>query len=513
MARYKPADYAQGQFIPIQFERQILPGSFEYALSYVVDNKLDFAALDERRSNDDAGAPAYNPRVMLKIVLYAYSRGIISSREIEAACLENVVMMALSANSRPHFTTIAQFVRELGEATRKLFVNVLLYCDELGLIGKEMFAIDGRKMSSNASKEWSGTREDFEKRKVKFGEAIKKLVRKHRDMDESGEDAPVPGMRQREKKAIETLEAKVAKIEGWLRENPEDKKGARGQAVKSSMTDIDSAKLVSSHGVMQGYNGVAAVDAKHQVIVGAEAFGKGNDAELLEPMVKQVKETFQELGEDDIYRKAKVVADSGFHSEDSVKMLFERNIDAYVPDRLFGKRDARFATAERHWDLKALPGRSRRKRKYFRTEDFTLNPGNGKLVCPAGKELHVKDRNFKTHNGYYGIAYMAKETDCRVCELRTQCLRNPDTPARQVHKLDRRESSPGKVSFSWKMIEKIDSAAGRFFYGQRMGIVEPVFANVCYMLGLNRLTLRGRSKVNIQWRLFSVVHNLRPRPA
>ena len=86
MARYKPVDYSQGQFIPISFEHQILPGSFEHALSYIVDNKLDFKSLDAKHVNDNAGAPAYDPRVMLKIVLYAYARGMISSREIEAAC-------------------------------------------------------------------------------------------------------------------------------------------------------------------------------------------------------------------------------------------------------------------------------------------------------------------------------------------------------------------------------------------------------------------------------------------
>ena len=95
MARYKPTNYAQGQFISIAFEHQILPGTFEHALNYIVDNKSRFERLDAARSNDDGGAPAYDPRVMLKIVLFAYSRGIVSSREIEAACDQNVVMMAL----------------------------------------------------------------------------------------------------------------------------------------------------------------------------------------------------------------------------------------------------------------------------------------------------------------------------------------------------------------------------------------------------------------------------------
>jgi hypothetical protein len=446
---------------------------------------------------------------MLKIVLCAYARGMISSREIEAACQQNVVMMALSANTRPHFTTIAQFVREIGISVEKLFVDVLMYCDELGLIGKDMFAVDGCKMPSNASKEQSGTREDFENRKAKFKATIGRLVRKHREQDASGEPDAVPGMRAREEKAIETLKAKAAKIEEWLRENPEDKKGVRGTAVKSSMTDKDSAKMVSGHGVVQGYNGLAMVDAKHQVIVGAEAFGKGHDAELLAPMVDQVRENFRALGEEDIFHKAKVTADSGFHTEESMKELADRGVDGYVPDKCFRQRDPAFQTAQRHRSRKALVGRSvPPDRSFFTADDFVLNPKNGKLLCPAGKELYLKDRNFKTANGYYGPQYKAKITDCRACELSARCLRNPKVPARTVAKFTHRLVAGEKESFSHKMIRKIETEVGRYLYSMRMGIVEPVFANLCHMLGLDRFTLRGSGKVNIQWRLFALVHNI-----
>ncbi len=169
---------------------------------------------------------------------------------------------------------------------------------------------------------------------------------------------------------------------------------------------------------------------------------------------------------------------------------------------------APFETAQRHRSEKALIGRSRYKRKYFNAADFILDPDKGKLVCPAGKELYVKNRNFKTPNGYYGTAYKAKKTDCRVCGLRSRCLQKPGTPARQVHKLHRREMPPQRVNFSKKMIEKLESAAGRYLYGMRMGIVEPVFANLSHVLGLDRFTLRGARKVNTQWQLFTLVHNL-----
>ena len=139
-------------------DAQIQPGSFEYALDYLVDHELDLSSLHARYNNDASGAPAYDPAVLLKIVLLAYSRGVISSRGIERACRENVLFMALSGDSAPQFTTIAKFIRELGTEIGALFTQVLLTCDAQGLIGRQMFAIDGVKLPSNASKERSGNR-------------------------------------------------------------------------------------------------------------------------------------------------------------------------------------------------------------------------------------------------------------------------------------------------------------------------------------------------------------------
>lgn len=149
MARFKEAD-RNPRFLPIVLEAQLQPGSFEYALDYLVDHQLDLNSLRSRYRNDETGAPAYDPAVMLKIVLLAYSRGMISSRAIERACRENVLFIALSGDSSPQFTTIAKFVRELADDIAALFQQVLLTCDALGLIGRQMFAIDGVKLPSNA---------------------------------------------------------------------------------------------------------------------------------------------------------------------------------------------------------------------------------------------------------------------------------------------------------------------------------------------------------------------------
>ncbi len=138
MARHKENDYSQGKFIPIHFDKQIIPGTFEYSLYYLIDNEIDLSILDSRYQNDETGALAYDPAILLKIILYAYSKGITSSRDIAQRCRENIIFMALSADTSPHFTTIADFISTADQEIIKLFLQVLLVCDSMGLIGKEM---------------------------------------------------------------------------------------------------------------------------------------------------------------------------------------------------------------------------------------------------------------------------------------------------------------------------------------------------------------------------------------
>ncbi len=178
MARYKAYDYSQGKFIPIHLNRQILPGTFEYSLHYLIDNEIDLSVFELRYRNDETGAPAYDPAILLKIILYAYSRGIMSSRKIAQCCQENIIFMVLPADTRPHFTTIADFISTLDQEIIHFFLEVLLICDEMELIGKELFAVDGCKLPSNASKEWSGTKGELQKKKEKMEKAIRQIVKR-----------------------------------------------------------------------------------------------------------------------------------------------------------------------------------------------------------------------------------------------------------------------------------------------------------------------------------------------
>jgi len=241
MPRYKPIQ-RDPMFLPVVLAEQIHPGTFEFALDHLVDNELDLSGLDAKFRNDETGASAYDPRVMLKIVLLAYSRGLNTSRRIEAACRQNVLFMALSGDSQPSYTHIAKFVRELGDQIQPLFTQVLMVCDSQGLIGRQMFAFDGVKLPSNASKERSGTHAELRHRADRLDKAARKMLELHRSRD--AKDDPDEGGGGRERRIQELQREAQAMRDFAAREQP--RRNAKGQELKSNVTDNDSAKMATS---------------------------------------------------------------------------------------------------------------------------------------------------------------------------------------------------------------------------------------------------------------------------
>jgi transposase len=502
MARYKDYDYHQAKMIPIAFKDQILPDTFEYTLSYLIDHELDLSIFDDRYRNDETGRPAYDPALLLKIVLYGYSRGIVSSRQIERCCRENVIFMALSADTQPHFTTIAEFISRMEAEIVALFRNVLLICDAQGLIGREMFAIDGCKLASNASKEWSGTKAELTEKKRKLKRAIRRMLQTHRERDAQEVNTE---LKQREAQYIATLKRQVNKLEAWL-DDHDDKPGKTGKPRKSNVTDNDSAKMKTSHGVIQGYDGVAAVDDKHQVIVHGEAYGEAQEHELLQPMLAGTEEHFAAIDDKTVLRRVKVTADSGFHTERNVQYLATHAIDGYVADNRMRSRDPRFADVDKY---KARHREEQRQwhgqAERFRNQDFRYDPVEQTCVCPAGKALYLSGRNV-TINGYVAVKFKAPKSACRPCPLRSRCLKYPErTQVRQVAFFSGETRRP--ETFTQAMKRKIDSVLGKAVYNRRIATVEPVFGHL-RNIGLDRFTLRGRKKVDAQWKLYCIVHNL-----
>ena len=365
MARYKHYDYNQTKMIPLRFSDQIQPGTFEYTLNHVVDNDLDLSVFESRYRNDYNGAPAYDPAILLKVVLFAYSRGIISSRKIAQACRENVLFMALSADSQPHHSTLADFIARMDEVIAPLFTHVLMVCDSLNLIGREMFAIDGYKMPSNAAKEWSGTHAELSRKKAKIDRAVGRMLKAHQAGDQQDQPLEVTA-RKRDPRFAESITFNEAKAQR--------RKERAGQVAK------------------------------------------------------------------------------------------------------------RFTPADFDYD--------------FVTETCRCLAGRPMWKRFKGK---IADQDMISFQGY--------RQHCRDCPLKHQCLRRVNqTDGRQVSfALSDRKAAPGFIE---KMKQKIDSPMGRHIYSQRLGTVEPVFGNLESNKGLNRFTLRGKNKVNAQWLMYCMVHNI-----
>ncbi|HEX9839292.1 MAG TPA: IS1182 family transposase [Anaerolineales bacterium] len=497
MAKFKPCNEDQLVMLPISLQDQLVPDTLEHTLSQLVENHLDLSVFNVRYNNDETGAAAIHPKILLKVILLAYARGMISSRQIERACQENILFIALSYGYAPDHSTIASFISSMQSEIQILFSNVLLVCEELGLLDGTHFSLDGVKLSANVSKEWSGTIDELKHKRDKLQEKLQRVIAEHARADEQPE-----GVVERQKKRERRFQLQVERLNEFLKDR-EPKRGSEGKEIQSNVIDNESVKMPSSHGVIQGYNAQALVDSKHQVILAAEAFSS-QDHENLAPMLAGVKKNLAVIGKDESYFQGKqLTADSNYHSYNSLVLCRDEKIDAYIPDIQFRKRDPRFADQERFKD--GVHGRQRptAKPSLFTASDFSFDPTKQVYRCPQGKELTCHARNQINRYRTYDI-YHARVEDCAVCPVKARCLSKP-TSSRRFLSVAVDTQPPNLID---EMKAKIDTNQGKRIYARRLGIVEPVFANICVHKRMHRFTLRSKLKVDVQWRLFALVHNI-----
>jgi transposase len=497
MAKFKPLNENQLIMLPISLQEQLVPGTLEHTISEMVDKHMDLSVFDARYHNDETGAAAIHPKILLKVILLAYARGMISSRQIERACQENILFIALSYGYPPDHSTIASFISSMHSEIETLFSNVLLVCEELGLLDGTHFSLDGVKLSANVSKEWSGTLEELKHKRDKLQEKLQRVMAEHKQADRQPELEL-----ERQKKRERRFQVQVERLNQFLEEQ-KPKLGSDGKEIQSNAVDNESVKMPTSHGVLQGYNAQALVDSKHQVILAAETFSS-QDHENIEPMLAGAKKNVAAIGKDETYFQGKqLTADSNYHSFHSLAVCREEQIDAYIPDIQFRKRDPRFAEQERFRD--GIHGRQRSDAKpgLFTASDFSFDPNKQVYRCPQGKELTCHARNQVNRYRTYDI-YHARKEDCVRCPLKARCLSQP-TSSRRYLSVPVETQPPNLID---EMKAKIDTEQGKQFYARRLGIVEPVFANICVHKHMNRFTLRTKLKVDVQWRLFAMVHNI-----
>ncbi len=216
MPRFKVYNYDQNAMVVINYQDQLQSGTFEHAVHYLIEYKLDLSVFHPRYRNDATGRLAYDPAILLKIILFAYSKGITSSREMQWCCETNIIFKALSCDTVPHFTTLASFVSRHADEIEALFEQVLLVCHEQGLLGNELFAIDGCKMSSDASKEWSGTFKELGEKRKKLRGLVRHHLLEHYARDEAETEADLD-RDMRRARMILSLDAAMNKVDRFLK--------------------------------------------------------------------------------------------------------------------------------------------------------------------------------------------------------------------------------------------------------------------------------------------------------
>lgn len=433
MPNFRKYDYNQDAMIVVNFEEQLQPNTFEYTLHKLIEEHIDLSAFYAKYKNDGGGRSAYDPAILLKIILFAYSKGITSSREIQWQCEHNIIFKALSCDTVPHFTGIAAFVSGHPDAIESIFEQVLLVCDQQGLLGNELLAIDGCKMPSNAAKENSGTLSELSEKREKIRKKIKSCLKEHQKLD-----ARKPSEKERKQrlgKSANALKKHFDRIEQFLKTAaPRMGQGKRPKEVKSNITDNESAKMTTGKGTIQGYNGVAAVDKKHQIIVEAQAFGEGQEHHILKPMLESIQHRYRRAGiHDDILGTDIIVtADTGYSNEANDEYVKDHQINAYIPDNRFRQRDKAFAQQKEKYGK-----RHRDKVKGIKSvipaSEFAVNFKAKTCRCPMGNAMWLCSEKC-TDAGKQTLAFEGRLTDCRNCPIKHQCMRNPESAdARDGH--------------------------------------------------------------------------------
>ncbi len=473
MAKYKYYNYDQTIMVPVCLDDQLLPGTLEYTINTLIENQVDMSVFDSKYNNDETGCHAYDPKILLKTVLLGLARGQLSSRKIEAACKENIIFMALTCGQTPDHSTIAAFVSSMEKEIGLVFIDILLYCEQKGLLGGTTFSIDGCKLPANASKEMSGTFKQLEHRKDRLENRLTELLKEHQ-----ANDAQVD---------TEKIEKQIKKLDQFLKEN-EPKPGRKHKENKSNVTDNDSQLMMTSHGTIQGYNAQAVVDSKNQIIVFADAGNSGQDDEHASLMIDGTKENLKAIGKDiDCLKNTDWLGDSNYSSSSAFQKLIDEQINGYIPDKDFRKRDPRIIEGDPKLSI----------------ADFDYDPERDVYTCPAGEVLS-RSSDIKRDGKNVYRQYIATENSCSTCSFRHRCLAKKTSKRRclSVH------HEKNMAYFVRNLVKKLDSDEGRRKYDQRLGMIEPVFANIRTQKRMDRFTLRGKNKVNIQWKLYSIVHNI-----
>ena len=369
-----------------------------YFISDTVDN-LDLSSFYEPYEGDGRRNRPFDPRMMVKVLLYGYATGTFSSRKLAKKLHEDVAFRVLGGENFPAHRTIAEFRQQHLMAFQGLFVQVVRVAKEVGLVRLGTVAIDGTKVKASASKHKAMSYGRMQEEEQRLQAQIEELTCRASQADaqedalygedNSGEDIPEElkrreGRLQKIRAAMDRLKSRQAEADRQKGRSPEKKSRAKrpfGEPEKKSQdnfTDPESRIMKTSSGFDQCYNGQLAVDSETRLIVAAEVTQSAADVEQLLPMVEKSAEVAQEAPRE-------VLADAGYRSETNLEKLEDKGIEGYVSLGREGKSGAVVigpenpATGRMHKKLATEEGR-----KTYGRRKGIVEPVNGWIKSVLG---------------------------------------------------------------------------------------------------------------------------------
>lgn len=507
---FKPYNQGQITFLPNSLDELVPENHIVRVVNDVIDHINTKPLFDKY---EGGGAGSYNPVMMLKIIVYAYSQKIFSCRNIAKGCRENIMFMWLSGMSTPDFKTINRFRGErMKTVILDVFTDVVALLHSRGHISLENYFMDGTKIESSAGKYswvWGKSTKRFkEKLKEKcvelfeqIDEMEKKDVNAYGDEDlpelQAGRDidsSTIKEMADKINKKLETTptDRKLRKAKRTIEEDylPRMKKYEEQESILEnrnsySKKDHDATFMRMKEDHMRngqlkpGYN--VQIGTENQFILGFSLHQRPGDTSCFKEHLEIAKELMGKLPKN-------IIADAGYGSEENYEFLEENQLNGYVKYNTFHKE------ASKKW-----------KKDILKVQNWEYDEEGDFYVCGYNQTLlFAYEKKQKSDNGYQSTIRVYESVNCSECPYRTKCIKSGKSDAVRRIYINRKLNA-----LKEKAREKLTSEQGVLLRKQRCIEVETAFGDIKGNLGMRRFSLKGLDKTTIEWGLISLAHNMR----
>ncbi len=420
-------------------------------------NSLNLEEIGINLNAHRVGNPEYDPRKMLKLLVFGYSYGLRSSRDLERATYHNLSFIWLMGGLRPDHKTIAEFRRENKGALKLLIKQCAKICIKMGLIDGDSVFLDSSKFRGNASIRNTLDKKKCQSRLRRLDEKIDKIFEEAEELDaaDKGNSVNYP----KELGSLQEMKAKVRQLAKEIQES---------EKTSINLTDRECVKIKGRQGTHAGYCGHIVVDEKNGLIINSDVVSENNDKNQFK---NQIAEAEKVTGKP----CKSACADAGYANTDNLKDVHDRGVKVVVPS------------------AKQTTGKEPEE---FDKERFKYNEKEDAYKCPEGKTL--KYINF-TKDGNHKIYRISESKDCRTCKNYGTC-----TSSKRGREIKRLKNERVKEELG-KMYE---SEEGQNIYKKRQGKAEHPFGHMKSNLGAGSFLIRGKLGANAEMSILSTCFNL-----